>query len=141
MRCVLTTATVIAIFVCVLSLSASPSEKTSKRKITCKTAANAPSCYWTRGRLSYGNGTPALRLWKAGTHHLLGIYSGPSVDRRSLDNENPELPFNIRRVLDPLNNRIWADFEVCPLERERPVAMQAACVESAKNIVAEKWLP
>jgi len=33
---------------------------------------------------------------------------------------------------------VYADFEVCPLEPEKPGAMQAACIESAKNIVVEK---
>jgi len=35
-------------------------------------------------------------------------------------------------------HRIFANFEVCPLEPEKPGAMQAACIESAKNIVVEK---
>ena len=53
---------------------------TQARQIQCKTQANASSCYWTRGRLSFYNGTPSFRLWKIGTHRLIGIYSGPSVD-------------------------------------------------------------
>src|SRR5215510_14332359 len=110
----------------------------TSRRIACKMSANAQSCYWTHGRFSYYNGTPAYRLWKIGTHRLLGIYSGPSVDRRSLDNENPELPANLRRVFDPPNNRIFGDFEVCPLEAERPGSIQAACIEAAKDIVAEQ---
>jgi len=108
------------------------------RHIPCKTSANAAMCYWTHGRLGFYNGTPALRLWKIGTHRLLGIYSGPSVDRYGLDNENPELPAKVERVFNPLQNRIFADFEVCPLEAQRPHAMQAACIESAKNIVVAK---
>jgi hypothetical protein len=110
----------------------------SKRKIACKTPSNASSCYRTRGRLALYNGTPAFRLWKVGTHRLLGIYSGPSVDRHSLDNEEPTLPANVRQVFEPTKNRIEADFEICPLEPERPGAMQAACIESAKNVVVEK---
>ncbi len=35
-------------------------------------------------------------------------------------------------------NTIYADFEVCPLEPEKPEAMQAACIESAKKIVIEQ---
>jgi len=37
-----------------------------------------------------------------------------------------------------LPRRIFANFEVCPLEAEKPGTMQAACIESAKNIVVEK---
>lgn len=114
-----------------------------KRAIPCKTPAIANSCYWTHGRLSFYNGTPAFRLWPTGTHHLLGIYSGPSVGihhNDNEDNEHPEFPSNVRREYDPLKNRIFADFEVCPLEPEHPGAMQAACIESAKNIVVDPLL-
>ena len=119
------------------------------RKIPCKIPTNATSCYWIHGRLGFGNGTPALRLWKIGTHRILGIYSGPSAynpaaaDPDNGDNENPELPANVERTFESsrsfgLPNRIFADFEVCPLEPERSDAMQAACIESAKNIVVDK---
>jgi len=112
------------------------------RKTPCKTEANAASCYWTHGRLQYGNGTPALRLWKIGTNRLLGIYSGPSVNTRgddNGDNEHPELPENVSRRLDPAKSIIYADFEICPLQPERAGVMQPACIESAKNIFAEKF--
>jgi hypothetical protein len=108
------------------------------RKIPCKTPENSKACYWTHGRLTAGNGTPAVRLWKVGTKRLLGIYSGPSVDRYGLDNEDPELPANLLRKFRPTENWVFADFEVCPLEPEKPGAMQAACIESAKNIIVEK---
>ena len=110
------------------------------RKIPCKTEVNADSCYWTHGRLTYGNGTPALRLWKIGTNRLLGIYSGPSVSTRgddNGDNEHPQLPSNDSKQLNPGKSIIYADFEVCPLQPERPGVMQAACIEAAKNIFVE----
>ncbi len=115
-----------------------PSQDYPKREIPCKTLGNAKSCYWTHGRLGAGNGAPSFRLRKIGTDRLLGIYSGPSVDRDGLDNENPELPANLMRKFKPLKNRVFADFEVCPLEPEKPGEMQAACIESAKNIAVEK---
>jgi hypothetical protein len=69
----------------------------------------------------------------------LGIYSGPSVDREnSLDNEYPELPSNLCKKYHPFKDIAFADFEVCPLEPEVPGAMQAACIESAKNIVVKR---
>ena len=120
------------------------------RLIPCKTPANAKSCYWTRGRLGIYNGTPSYRLWKIGSHRLLGIYSGPSVyggplaNQSPLDNESPDFPANLTQVARGAMTtvQIWpdvyADFEVCPLEPERPGAMQAACIESAKNIVVER---
>ena len=111
-------------------------DEVPERTIPCKTPQNAGSCYWTHGRVGFYNGTPAIRLWKVGTNRLLGIYSGPSVDRYGLDNEDPQMPTNLKRSFKPSENRVYGEFEVCPLEAERDGAMQAACIESAKNLVA-----
>ena len=129
---------VVMVLQCTALLFADPP---AHRTIACKTPANAASCYWTRGRLTYGNGTPALRLWKSGTRRLLGIYSGPSVNFRgedNLDNEHPELPDNVARKVGFAASPVWADFEVCPLEPEKSGVMQPACIESAKNVFVEK---
>ena len=67
-------------------------------------------------------GTPAFRLWKIGTHRMLAIWSGPSVDFAGGDgdHEHPEFPASIQRVFRPTKNGIFADFEVCALEPEKP---------------------
>ena len=111
------------------------------RKYVCKTPKLAPSCYWTHGQLKFWEGTPSLRLWKIGTKRILGIYSGPETYPGDLDgdNEHPELPANIQARLKPFANQIYADFEVCPLEPEKPKTMQAACIEAAKNIVVDDF--
>jgi hypothetical protein len=132
-----------------IGLFAEAQHQTKDRTIPCKTEAVAPICYRTHGRLGFGNGTPALRLWKIGTKRILGVYSGPSTydpnaeDPDNGDNQGPQLPLNVvhamwRSKTQMLPSRIFADFEVCPLEPERPGVMQAACVQSAKNIVIEK---
>jgi len=134
------------LFLLVFLLSCAPgaAKDTPNRTIPCKTPANMNSCYWTRGRLRVGNGTPSYRLWKIGTHRLLGIYSGPSVDRFGLDSEGPEFPANVESAFgqskmdSPYDIWIFADFEVCPLEPEKPGHMQAACIETAKNLFVEK---
>ena len=119
----------------VLSASGS-AQKVPKRRIACKTRGNAATCYWTHGRLSAYNGTPSYRLWKIGTHRLLGIYSGPDAEKRNpLDSEDPEFPANVKRAFKSASTQIFGDFEVCPLEPERPGWMQSACIESAKNLV------
>ena len=114
------------------------SQDRPKRKLACKTPENSKSCYWTRGRLTWGNGTPAVRLWKIGTRRVLGIYSGPSGLRSDMDNEEPDLPQNLRRKFKPGDAPIFGEFEVCPLEEEKPGQMQEACIESAKNISTGK---
>ena len=113
-------------------------QRASRRKIACKTTENTAVCYWAHGRLSAYNGTPSFRLWKIGTHRILGVYSGPDAGKRDeLDNEHPEFPANVRRVFKPFSNQIFADFEICPLEPEVAGTMQASCIESAKNIVVD----
>ncbi len=124
-----------ALIACALSASGYP-QRTSRRKIDCKTPDNAAMCYWTRGRFSLYNGDPSYRLWKVGTHRILGIYSGPGFEKRfPLDSENPELPPNVERAFKTPYSQVFGDFEVCPLEPEVAGTMQAACIESAKNIV------
>jgi hypothetical protein len=123
-----------------------------QRKIPCKVPENASMCYWTRGRLSFYEGNPAYRIWKVGTKRILGIYSGPDSERiDALDNEHPEFPTSLDRVFgaeykrnvelkrdDPyLVGPIYADFEICPVEPEKPGTMQSVCIESAKNMFAE----
>jgi len=146
MKCT-TLALIFAAFFTCLAGSATDSPK---RRIPCKTPANASSCYWTHGRLSFYNRNPAFRLWKIGTNRVFGVFSGPSsyhgprADTTPLlDNENPEFPSNVVQTFRThqkfgMPNRIFADFEVCPPEAEEPGTMQAACIESAKNISVEK---
>lgn len=141
----------IALFLfCLISSATSAIQKGDKRTIPCKTPVIANQCYWTHGHLRYGNGTPALRLWRIGTTRILGIYSGPSKDDLTAkdpdqgDNENPQLPENVARAFrvnpPPVGFAypMFGDFEVCPLEQQKPRTMQAACIESAKNIVMDK---
>jgi hypothetical protein len=141
---------VLYLFAVMLTCVSVSAKDKPKREIPCKTPANVASCYWTHGRLSIYNGTPSYRLWKIGTHRLLGIYSGPAVyagplaSRYPLDNESPEFPANLTQEAwkGMSASQIWpvvyADFEVCPLEPEKPGVMQAACIESAKNLFVEK---
>jgi hypothetical protein len=129
---------VITLFVAATLLASGAPQRASKRKIACKTAENAGSCYWARGRLAAYNGTPTMRLWRIGTKRILAIHSGPGYKKGDdRENEDPELPANAERALKPFQNVVFADFEICPLEPERPGVMQDVCIESAKNIFTE----
>jgi hypothetical protein len=138
-----------AIATCLL-LACSPiwsQQKDPARKIACKTPATAQSCYWTHGRLTFCCGTPAVRVWKIGTHRVLGIYSGPEAfdsNRGEIidgDNENPAMPTNLEIAVSEFRKRmnenpaVFGDFELCPLEPEKSKTMQAACIESAKDFI------
>jgi hypothetical protein len=125
----------------------------AQRKIPCKVPENASMCYWTRGRLSfYPIGMPSYRMWKVGTNRMLGIYSGPAAYPPRPDNDNLDLfPANLDRVYQLETERneklqidtpwligdVFADFEVCPLEPDKPGYMQPTCIESAKNMFVD----
>ena len=129
----------------------------NKRKIPCKTPENASLCYWTHGRLAVYNGNPTWRIWKIGTHRVLGVYSGPSryPPRSDTDSENPEFPASLNAAFDADYNRrvaakdpdtafpdqVFGDFEICPLEPERKGEMQPVCIESAGHFVFQAYFP
>jgi hypothetical protein len=113
------------------------------RDLPCKTPELAPSCIQFHGRLWDGGfGTPSVRLWQIGTHHVYGIYSnqfGFKNDGTTLDNEAPELPAAVKKI--PPGKDVWmvyGDFEACPLEPRIEGHMQAACIASATHIVVPK---
>ena len=116
-----------------------------QRTIACKTPAIAALCFTTHGRLRYGNGSPSLRLWQIGTHHEFGIYSNLAglqcdLTGQCQDDDSPHLPANLEtafNVPNPYDPVIYADFEVCPLERHIERHMQAACIQSAKHIIVK----
>lgn len=120
------------------------------RRILCKTPENASLCYWTHGRLSVYEGIVTYRIWKIGTHRLLGVFSGPSryPARTDEDLENPEFPAELDKALEANQRRherstgttwtvtppVFADFEVCPLRPEEKGVRQPVCIESATKI-------
>lgn len=93
-------------------------------------------CRWIHGRMTYGNGTPATRIWPAGTHRMLGVVSRqhPVPD----DRFSPDLPSNAARMLTPTNDTIWGDFFVCPITAEQAGWMRMVTVESAKRLLASR---
>jgi hypothetical protein len=126
--------------VVVASAIAGAPRDAKKRTVACRTTENAKTCYWTHGRLSvYNGGSPNFRLWKIGTHRLLGIYSSPQAEpfNDGLPDEageDVELPANLSEQ-DFTKASVFGDFEVCPLAPEKEERMQPACIESARNIV------
>ena len=92
--------------------------------IPCWAADNVGPCYTVRGRLSYYNGTPSTRIWIVGTHRMLGIPS-----------EDSDLPMNVKELLKSFDDRIFADFVVCPLMKDRHGEMRMVSVKSATRIL------
>jgi hypothetical protein len=131
---------IVPAFALILSTTASGAQR--YRQQPCKTPDIATSCFRTHARLSAGNGTPAVRLWPIGSHHLYGIYSnryGMIHDSSTLDNEGPKLPDLVLKHISHQGGwRMYGDFEVCPLEPPKQGHMQAACIAGASNVVAPK---
>ena len=85
------------------------------------------ACYVVHGRATYGNGTPALRIWPVGTGRMLGVTAGRAAD----DGDDPIAPQEL--MFDP-SKKAFGDFEVCPFTPERKATMRMVCVEAVKNL-------
>jgi hypothetical protein len=84
------------------------------------------ACYIVHGRATWGNGTPALRIWPVGTKRMLGV----TADKIADDADDPIIPKQL--AFDP-SKKAFGDFEVCPFTAERSGVMQMVCVEAVKN--------
>jgi hypothetical protein len=109
---------------------------------SCKAGGEAASFVRVHGRLSiYNGGSPNLRLWQIGTHHLFGIYDDPE-DLQCVrggtceGDEDTKLPSSLDH-LHLLESAVYADFEIRLLEPLQPGHMQAACIVDAQKIVRQ----
>jgi len=84
-------------------------------------------CFRVRGRMSLYNGTPTIRLWRAGTRRMLGVSSSYAREGYS------SIPEDLEKRLG-WETDLWGDFLVCPFTPRRPGEMQLVCVESGKNL-------
>ena len=90
----------------------------------------ARSCYWVDGRLTLGNGTPAIRIWPRGTRRLLGV---TTADYQS--ESDGALPLNVWTFLrQNRTDRVWGSFKVCPLAPDRPGQMRPVTVADARGL-------
>ena len=87
----------------------------------------AGPCFRVHGRAALYNGNPTVRIWKNGTHRLLG------VSARCEPPACEPLPPAVRAALD-WEHPVFADFVVCPFTRERPGVMQMVCVDTVTRL-------
>ena len=110
--------------VVVLALFSSSALAQQPETPRCKgNSAVVGECFVVHGRLSVWNGNPSLRIWPIGTKRMLGV------------SDSFKLPEEMETRMGHFDDEVYADFEVCPLRKEKPRTMQDVCVESAKNIV------
>jgi hypothetical protein len=93
-------------------------------------------CHRVRGRLTAYNGNPTFRIWVVGSNRLLGVMGRDWRETEAGD----MLPPHVRSALGsrPFETRVFGDFEICPLTRERPGWMQMVCIASAPRLVASR---
>lgn len=84
-------------------------------------------CFTVHGRVSAGNGTPAIRLWPVGSHRLLGV-----------SDEGENLPQCVSAHLSDATV-VFGDFLICPFAPDRPGVMRSACIESVSNLVVQEY--
>jgi hypothetical protein len=93
----------------------------------CAAKPVAP-CVKQHGRLSSQNGV-ALKIWLIGTTRMV-----------DLENAVDDLPPSIGRYLSmtsPDHSYIYGDFDICPLEADRPGHLRRVCVVGAEKLVVQ----
>jgi hypothetical protein len=78
--------------------------------------------------MDYWNGAPSVRIWRIGTHRILGVSEGRFALAGFCN-----LPRWLRDTLDA-RKAIIADFQVCPFTRSEAGVMQLVCVDTAYNV-------
>lgn len=97
-------------------------------------ARRVGECYTVHGRLYFVPESPEIRLWRIGTHRVLGILAPDGSDQNALS----------EAMLERLwgggdrPGRIYGEFEVCPLSPDQPGRMQMACLASATRMFVER---
>lgn len=89
-------------------------------------------CQRVHGRLMVYNGNPTFRIWIVGTHRLLGLAGRSWRETESGD----MLPSPLRRVVGAagFSTVVFADFDICLLERQRRGVMQKVCIAGASRL-------
>jgi len=88
-------------------------------------------CFAVRGRLALYNGSPTIRLWKAGTKRMLGVSGSYAQAGYS------SIPAELEQRLS-WETELWGEYVVCPFTRQRPGEMQLICIDKAKKVVSRR---
>jgi hypothetical protein len=122
----------VRIALCVIALvlfgqlsSANEQDATKATSWRCLAPPIEP-CFTHRGRLSGQNGI-AYMIWLVGTKRIIGV-------------DQTQIPEMLGKYLDMASadhSDVYGDFEICPLERDQPGRMRAACVAGAARLVVQ----
>lgn len=87
------------------------------------------ACFKIHARVFVANGTPSVRMWPVGSTRILGV----------LPSEREIMPDVLRKHVDH-DTRLYGDYEVCPFTPEKPGEMRFVCIESASNLIGERFV-
>src|SRR4051812_41631513 len=96
--------------------------------ICAKRTDLADPCYQIHGRLYLTNGTPSVKIWVIGTKRILAVQTLE-------DSEENIMPAKVSSQFLNTATQVFADFQVCPFEKDTPGHMRMVCIESAKNMI------
>jgi hypothetical protein len=97
------------------------------RERACKNnSEQVAPCFTIHGRLNYWEGNPSARIWRVGTHRILGVSDAHADVQQMPPGLEKKLAWDIF---------IFGDFEVCPFTKEEPGVMQFVCIASASHLV------
>ena len=82
-------------------------------------------CVKHHGRLSSQNGI-AYKIWLIGTTRMV-----------ALENEPPSFLAKYLDMTSPEHSYIYGDFDICPVEPDRPGYLRRVCVVGAENLVIQ----
>src|SRR5688572_12986362 len=118
--------TVIAIVLLVGILVAESSQDfTSPNVWRCVAPTKGP-CFTHRGRLSGQNGI-AYMIWLVGTKRIVGVH----------ETEIPAMLVKYLSMTSSDHSDVYGDFDICPLEPDRPGHMRSVCVAGATRLVVQ----
>lgn len=93
-------------------------------------------CFVVNGRLYASNGGPGYRIYKLGTHRVLGVFNhyGQDID--------PTLPLSVTHKLPGgalgFDHYAYGNYTVCPFSKERKGAMRFVCIAAVGNLTLTK---
>ena len=100
----------------------------------CKTSEEiSDSCFWMRGRYAVYNGSCVRRIWPVGTKRMICV-PDKYESHEELFDELWDQVYKICGEYTDVGWYIFADFLVCPLQKDIPGHMRAVCIKSAKNL-------
>ena len=109
--------------------------------VTAKTPCEASpqrvgKCFWIHGRLGAWNGSPTFRIWRVGTHRILGVNTAANEGDDELEPRPPEVLKATPKGADLFSTSLYGDYRVCPFTRSRSGWMQYVCIAKATHLVA-----